>query len=123
MWSKTYVSQLHLNIEIKQDCSLKGRRDLSTVVYTFGEGAHCKIEINSATTAGAVSIFHTSLHDCMLFVNTEQIFYMQVVRQLCKGLGIIQEDNLFGLFEKCGSVEKHIEGRVVLADVLAKFER
>lgn len=38
-------------------------------------------------------------------------------------MGITQDDNLFGLFEKCGSVEKHIEGRVVLADVLAKFER
>ena len=38
-------------------------------------------------------------------------------------MGITQNDNLFGLFEKCGSLEKHIEGRVVLADVLAKFER
>ncbi|CAB3995226.1 Unconventional myosin-X, partial [Paramuricea clavata] len=76
-----------------------GRRDLAAIVYTFGEGAHCKIEINSATTAGAV------------------------VRQLCKGLNITQEDNLFGLFEKCGTVEKHIEGRTVVADVLAKFER
>ncbi|XP_046839992.1 unconventional myosin-X-like isoform X2 [Xenia sp. Carnegie-2017] len=76
-----------------------GRRDLATTVYTFGEGAHCKIEINSATTAGAV------------------------VHRLCKGLNITQHDNLFGLFEKCGSVEKHIEGRTVVADVLAKFER
>ena len=49
--------------------------------------------------------------------------HLQVVHRLCKGLNITQHDNLFGLFEKCGSVEKHIEGRTVVADVLAKFER
>lgn len=30
---------------------------------------------------------------------------------------------VFGLFEQCGTIEKNIEDRSILADILAKFER
>ncbi|PFX28678.1 Unconventional myosin-X [Stylophora pistillata] len=78
--------------------SLLGRRELSAVVHCYGGGS-CKISINSATTAG------------------------EVVEKLCKGLNIPQRCNIFTLFEQCGTIEKNIEDRAVLADVLSKFEK
>ncbi|XP_073237058.1 unconventional myosin-X-like isoform X2 [Porites lutea] len=78
--------------------SLLGRRELSAVVHCYGGGS-CKITINSATTAG------------------------EVVEKLCKGLNIPQKYNIFSLFEQCGTIEKNIEDRTVLADVLSKFEK
>ena len=55
-----------------------------------------------------------------LFTN----FYLpKVVDKLCKGLNLGQGNNIFGLFEKCGLLQKNIEERTILADVLAKFER
>jgi len=78
--------------------SLLGRRELSAVVHCYGGGS-CKITINSATTAG------------------------EVVEKLCKGLNIPQKCNIFSLFEQCGTIEKNIEDRTVLADALSKFEK
>lgn len=78
--------------------SLLGRRELSATVHCYGGGS-CKITINSATTAG------------------------EVVEKLCKGLNIPQKCNIFSLFEQCGTIEKNIEDRTVLADVLSKFEK
>lgn len=48
---------------------------------------------------------------------------LQVVDKLCKGLNIPQKNNIFSLFEQCGTVEKNIEDRTVLADILSKFEK
>ena len=48
---------------------------------------------------------------------------LQVVDKLCKGLNIPQKNNIFSLFELCGTVEKNIEDRTVLADILSKFEK
>ena len=45
------------------------------------------------------------------------------MKTLCKGLGVSTEHCVFGLFEQCGTIEKSIEDRSILADVLAKFER
>ncbi|KAK2564848.1 Unconventional myosin-X [Acropora cervicornis] len=78
--------------------SLLGRRELSATVHCYGGGS-CKITLTSATTAG------------------------EVVDKLCKGLNIPQKCNIFSLFETCGTIEKNIEDRTVLADVLSKFEK
>jgi len=78
--------------------TLLGRRELSATVFCYGEGK-CKVTLNSATTAG------------------------EIVKTLCKGLGVSTEHCVFGLFEQCGTIEKSIEDRSILADVLAKFER
>ena len=51
------------------------------------------------------------------------VFFSQVVEKLCKGLNIPQKYNIFTLFEQCGAIEKNIEDRTVLADVLSKFEK
>lgn len=48
---------------------------------------------------------------------------LKVVKTLCKGLGVSMENCVFALFEQCGTIEKNIEDRFILADVLAKFER
>ena len=48
---------------------------------------------------------------------------LKVVKRLCKGLGVSNEHCVFALFEQCGTIEKNIEDRSILADVLAKFER
>ena len=62
--------------------------------------ATCKITIDSSTTSA------------------------EVVKVLCKGLGINQDHVVFALFEKSGpSNERSIEDRQIVADVLAKFER
>ena len=45
------------------------------------------------------------------------------MEKLCKGLNIPQKYNIFSLFEQCGTIEKNIEDRTVLADVLSKFEK
>jgi myosin X len=75
-----------------------GRRELTAVVHCFGGGT-CKISITSATTAG------------------------EVVHKLSLGIGVSTSKNRFALFEQCGDVYKSMEDRVVIADVLAKFER
>uniref|UniRef100_A0A1X7T799 PH domain-containing protein n=1 Tax=Amphimedon queenslandica TaxID=400682 RepID=A0A1X7T799_AMPQE len=74
-----------------------GRRDLKAVVYCYGGGA-CNIELNTATTAG------------------------EVVKKLSLGLQIGSGNNRFALFEEYAGNFRVIDDRVVLADVLAKFE-
>uniref|UniRef100_A0A3Q2YYX8 Myosin X n=1 Tax=Hippocampus comes TaxID=109280 RepID=A0A3Q2YYX8_HIPCM len=74
------------------------RRDMSTTVHCHGGGC-CKIVINSHTTAG------------------------EVVEKLLRGLAMEDCRNMFALFEHNDIVEKAIENRTVVADVLAKFEK
>ncbi|KAI1898304.1 hypothetical protein AGOR_G00070940 [Albula goreensis] len=59
----------------------------------------CKISINSHTTAG------------------------EVVEKLIRGLAMEDSRNLFALFEHNATTDRAVESRVIVADVLAKFER
>lgn len=48
---------------------------------------------------------------------------LQVVEKLIRGLAMEDSRNMFALFEYNGSVDKAIESRTIVADVLAKFEK
>ncbi|XP_020569124.1 unconventional myosin-X isoform X3 [Oryzias latipes] len=74
------------------------RQEMSTTVYCHGGGS-CKISINSHTTAG------------------------EVVEKLIRGLAMEDSKNLFSLFEHNSFIDRALESRVIVADVLAKFER
>nr|XP_020469676.1 unconventional myosin-X-like [Monopterus albus] len=74
------------------------RQEMSTTVYCHGGGS-CKISINSHTTAG------------------------EVVEKLIRGLAMEESKNLFSLFEHNNFTDRALESRVIVADVLAKFER
>uniref|UniRef100_A0A2K6M9K9 Myosin X n=1 Tax=Rhinopithecus bieti TaxID=61621 RepID=A0A2K6M9K9_RHIBE len=74
------------------------RQEMTSTVYCHGGGS-CKITINSHTTAG------------------------EVVEKLIRGLAMEDSRNMFALFEYNGHVDKAIESRTVVADVLAKFEK
>ncbi|XP_061897365.1 unconventional myosin-X isoform X2 [Entelurus aequoreus] len=74
------------------------RQEMSTTVYCHGGGS-CKISINSHTTAG------------------------EVVEKLIRGLAMEDSKNLFSLFEHNAVTDRALESRVIVADVLAKFER
>ncbi|XP_033991940.1 unconventional myosin-X [Trematomus bernacchii] len=78
--------------------AIVARQDMSTTVHCHGGGS-CKITINSHTTAG------------------------EVVEKLIRGLAMEDSRNMFALFEHNDSTEKAIESRMVVADVLAKFEK
>ncbi|XP_069898312.1 unconventional myosin-X isoform X2 [Dipodomys merriami] len=74
------------------------RQEMTSTVYCHGGGC-CKITINSHTTAG------------------------EVVEKLIRGLAMEDSRNMFALFEYNGHVDKAIESRTIVADVLAKFEK
>uniref|UniRef100_A0AAZ3QJ40 Myosin X, like 1 n=1 Tax=Oncorhynchus tshawytscha TaxID=74940 RepID=A0AAZ3QJ40_ONCTS len=74
------------------------RQEMTTTVYCHGGGS-CKISINSHTTAG------------------------EVVEKLIRGLAMEDSRNLFSLFEHNKVTDRALESRVIVADVLAKFER
>ncbi|TSR51428.1 Unconventional myosin-X [Bagarius yarrelli] len=78
--------------------ALRNRQEMTSTVYCHGGGA-CKISITSHTTAG------------------------EVVEKLIRGLAMEDSRNMFALFEHSGSVYRAVESRVIVADVLAKFER
>ncbi|XP_077392847.1 unconventional myosin-X isoform X2 [Festucalex cinctus] len=78
--------------------ALLTRQEMTTTVYCHGGGS-CKISINSHTTAG------------------------EVVEKLIRGLAMEDSRNMFALFEHNNSIDKAVESRVLVADVLAKFER
>ncbi|XP_056246717.1 unconventional myosin-X isoform X1 [Seriola aureovittata] len=78
--------------------SIVARQDMSTTVHCHGGGS-CKITINSHTTAG------------------------EVVEKLIRGLAMEDSRNMFALFEHNDTTAKAIESRMVVADVLAKFEK
>ena len=78
--------------------ALLGRRQMNVKVNCYSGGA-CDIQINSTTTAG------------------------EVVRRLCIGLGITQNNNKFALFEISRDISKFIEDKTIVADVLSKHER
>lgn len=48
---------------------------------------------------------------------------MKVVEKLIRGLAMDNSRNLFSLFEHNKVESRAIESRVIVADVLAKFER
>uniref|UniRef100_F1SRM1 Unconventional myosin-X n=1 Tax=Sus scrofa TaxID=9823 RepID=F1SRM1_PIG len=74
------------------------RQEMTSTVHCHGGGS-CKITINSHTTAG------------------------EVVEKLIRGLAMEDSRNMFALFEYNGQVDKAIESRTIVADVLAKFEK
>uniref|UniRef100_A0A8B9JC62 Myosin X, like 1 n=1 Tax=Astyanax mexicanus TaxID=7994 RepID=A0A8B9JC62_ASTMX len=78
--------------------ALRNRQEMTTTVYCHGGGS-CKISINSHTTAG------------------------EVVEKLIRGLAMEDSRNMFALFEHRCSLDRAVESRVIVADVLAKFER
>ncbi|XP_013912288.1 PREDICTED: unconventional myosin-X-like [Thamnophis sirtalis] len=78
--------------------ALIAREEMTTTVYCHGGGS-CQITINSHTSAG------------------------EVVEKLIRGLAMEDSRNMFALFERNKHVDKAIESRVIVADVLAKFER
>lgn len=47
----------------------------------------------------------------------------QVVEKLIRGLAMEESKNLFSLFEHNSVTDRALESRVIVADVLAKFER
>ena len=51
------------------------------------------------------------------------MFVRQVVEKLIRGLAMEDSRNMFALFEHNDTTEKAIESRMVVADVLAKFEK
>nr|XP_015214796.1 PREDICTED: unconventional myosin-X-like [Lepisosteus oculatus] len=78
--------------------ALLTRQEMTTTVYCHGGGS-CKITINSHTTAG------------------------EVVEKLIRGLAMEDSRNMFALFEHNNTTDRAVESRVIVADVLAKFER
>ena len=48
---------------------------------------------------------------------------LQVVEKLIRGLAMEESKNLFSLFEQNSFTDRALESRVIVADVLAKFER
>ncbi|KAM5264416.1 unconventional myosin-X [Ctenodactylus gundi] len=74
------------------------RQEMTSTVYCHGGGS-CKITVGSHTTAG------------------------EVVEKLIRGLAMEDSRNMFALFENNGHVDKAIESRTIVADVLAKFEK
>ena len=107
-------------------CIPQGRRDMNTVVYSYGS-AQCQININSSTTAGEVSqvILHAQPKMSLFRIpfHSTDCNTVQVVQTLTLGLKVSAENNRFALFEMCGRQVKVIDDRAILADVLGKFER
>uniref|UniRef100_A0A674BJK8 Unconventional myosin-X-like n=1 Tax=Salmo trutta TaxID=8032 RepID=A0A674BJK8_SALTR len=77
--------------------ALLTRQEMTTTVYCHGGGS-CKISINSHTTAG------------------------EVVEKLIRGLAMEDSRNMFALFEHNNTTDRAVESRVIVSDVLAKFE-
>jgi len=49
--------------------------------------------------------------------------FLQVVEKLIRGLAMEDSRNMFALFEHNQQVDRAVESRVIVADILAKFER
>ena len=49
--------------------------------------------------------------------------FLQVVEKLIRGLAMEDSRNMFALFEHNNTLDRAVESRVIVADVLAKFER
>ncbi|NXH19068.1 MYO10 protein, partial [Bucco capensis] len=77
--------------------ALLTREEMTTTVYCHGGGS-CKITISSHTSAG------------------------EVVEKLIRGLAMEDSRNMFALFEHNQHVDRAVESRVIVADILAKFE-
>uniref|UniRef100_A0A3B4V1M0 Unconventional myosin-X-like n=1 Tax=Seriola dumerili TaxID=41447 RepID=A0A3B4V1M0_SERDU len=90
--------------------ALLTRQEMTTTVYCHGGGS-CKISINSHTTAGEWILF-------LIHKNGDD-----VVEKLIRGLAMEDSRNMFALFEHNNTIDRAVESRVLVADVLAKFER
>uniref|UniRef100_A0A8C9UH24 Myosin X n=1 Tax=Serinus canaria TaxID=9135 RepID=A0A8C9UH24_SERCA len=73
--------------------ALLTREEMTTTVYCHGGGS-CKITINSHTSAG------------------------EVVEKLIRGLAMEDSRNMFALFEHNQQVDRAVESRVIVADIL-----
>lgn len=107
--------------------ALLTRQEMTTTVYCHGGGS-CKISINSHTTAGEVCLHGTIVNPGLLgrLASNTAVMFMccdQVVEKLIRGLAMEDSRNMFALFEHNNTVDKAVESRVLVADVLAKFER
>lgn len=51
------------------------------------------------------------------------LWFLQVVEKLIRGLAMEDSRNMFALFEHNQQVDRAVESRVIVADILAKFER
>lgn len=56
---------------------------------------------------------------CNLYLS----WFLQVVEKLIRGLAMEDSRNMFALFEHNQQVDRAVESRVIVADILAKFER
>lgn len=69
----------------------------------------------------------TKLDGCQAHAASEtrasSSYVFQVVEKLIRGLAMEDSRNMFALFEYNGHVDKAIESRTIVADVLAKFEK
>ncbi|XP_066302759.1 unconventional myosin-X-like isoform X5 [Branchiostoma lanceolatum] len=77
--------------------AILGRRDMYTTVHCYGSS--CRISINSSTTAS------------------------EVVQRLVRGMNLEETHNTFALFERGAGQDKAIDGKAIVADILAKFEQ
>ena len=78
--------------------AIMARKDLAAVVHCVG-GRVIEIPVNSNTTVG------------------------EVIAAVKQQLDLTRCVNGFGLFESCGSVDKYLEEKYVIADVLSKWEK
>lgn len=58
-----------------------------------------------------------------MICNDVLLRFIQVVEKLIRGLAMEDSRNMFALFEHNNTIDRAVESRVLVADVLAKFER
>lgn len=63
------------------------------------------------------NVYKLKINECVLML------LLQVVEKLIRGLAMEESKNLFSLFEHNAFTDRALESRVIVADVLAKFER
>lgn len=128
--------------------ALLNRQEMTTTVYCHGGGS-CKISINSHTTAGEVRRrerdviefigilshhYNISALNCIMkgqpvlqirmkVTSFIVVVFVKVVEKLIRGLAMEDSRNMFSLFEHNKLTSRAIESRIIVADVLAKFER
>lgn len=59
----------------------------------------------------------------LLYIVDVFVCFVQVVEKLIRGLAMEDSRNMFALFEHNNTIDKAVESRTLVADVLAKFER
>lgn len=78
----------------------------------------------TARAAGTRRAAPANVTECTFgYLVQHSVFVCQVVEKLIRGLAMEDSRNMFALFEHNDTTEKAIESRMVVADVLAKFEK